>query len=301
MPSGDRDWGVLGGPGTESLGRAGMDRSRSPGPALRPIRIGDDSPGPLSAGLPKEATHPAVLFLQVLPPAARTRLHRRACQDRRPVLLHLPDLCPSGSQSHPHRARRFPSPGQGRAFHAGRPPGAGLCSGLPDIPGTPRPVAGLLDAPRRNGHRPHRSLKGEVPIRRPGLGGRNPAGPPQPAVARRTRNPPVPGFCWLQCPLLPLQSPPAVRGSRQGLQDQRLVQNGIPLIRPCLAQGHPVQTIQHIGHSRQAGERHRIKAEGRHSASGPFGQTPASPAGRILPGSAQVVSCSSARSNSRSA
>ncbi len=178
MPSGDRDSGVFGRPrhriikGVPTCTRpAARDRRSSPS-ASGMIR-----PAPFPPSCPRKPTRPAVLFLQALPPAARPRLHRRACQDRRPVLPHLPELCPSGSRSHPHRARHFPSPGQGRAFHADRPPGAGLCSGLPDIPGTPRPVAGLLDDPRRNGHRSHRSLKGEVSIRRPGLGGSNPAGP----------------------------------------------------------------------------------------------------------------------------
>ena len=62
-------------------GRAGMDRSRSPGPALRPICIGDDSPGPLSAVLPQEA-HPSC---RPLPSGAstccRASNHRGACRN----------------------------------------------------------------------------------------------------------------------------------------------------------------------------------------------------------------------------
>ena len=177
MPSGDRDWSVFGRPGHRIIGgRPGMHPTRSPGPALRPICIGDDSPGPLSAVLPQEATHPAVLFLQVLPPAARTRLHRRACQDRRPILPHLPDLCPSGSRSHPHRARHCPSPGAGPGVSC-RPP-----SGSRPLQRPARHPRNAATGCRSAGcSTPQRAPtpqkpQGRGPIRRPGLGGSNPAG-----------------------------------------------------------------------------------------------------------------------------
>ena len=83
--------------------------------------------------------------------------------------------------------------------------------------------------------------------------------------------------------MVPAGLPPRVQRTQAGsLIAERIpfLWGHLPGARPGSA-GCGLQTIKHIGHSRQAGERRRIKAEGRHSASGPFGQTPVLPADRI--------------------
>ena len=278
-----------------------MHPTRSPGPALRPICIGDDSPGPLSAVLPQEA-HPSC---RPLPSGASACCQNPAAPSGVPGPAAGPATSPGAVSirlqvtSAPGPA--LPEPGAGPGVSCRPPSGSRPLQRPARHPGNA--ATGCRSAgcstPQRAPIPQKPQGRGPHPQTWPGW--QQPCRAPQPAVARRTRNPPVPGFCWLQCPLLP----PAIStgGPREspGSSGPALgpERDPPPPALPCTGSpgaDHPTHRALPPG----AGKTQE-KAEGRHSASGPFGQTPCISGWRDLPGSAQAVACSSALSNSRSA